>query len=90
MFHVPPTTVDEYQSFVGTSTMPGNWVQMNFRYGNRDVTANLTMSTWNPSQPTSYYHLGSQNFISNAFLTYNVGPIGKLRRPLVRYLLRHV
>jgi hypothetical protein len=79
VFHVPPNTVDEYQSFVGTSTMPGNWVQMNFRYGNRDVTANLTLSTWNPSEPTTYYQLGSQNFVSNAFLTYNVGPIGKLR-----------
>jgi hypothetical protein len=54
-------------------------VQMNFRYGNRDVTANLTLSTWNPSEPTTFYQLGSQNFINNAFLTYNVGPIGRLR-----------
>ena len=49
VFHVPPQSVDEYQSFVGTATMPGQWVQMNFRYGNRDVSANLTLSTWNPS-----------------------------------------
>ena len=66
------TPIDEYQSFVGTSTMPGNWIQMNFRYGNRDVIANLTLSTWNPSQPTTYYQLGSQGFVNNAFLTYNV------------------
>ena len=32
---------------------PGTGSQMNFRYGNRDVTANLTLSTWNPSQPTT-------------------------------------
>jgi hypothetical protein len=79
VFHVPPSTVDEYQSFIGTSTTPGNWVQMNFRYGNRDVTANLTLSTWNPSAPTTYYQLGSQGFVNNAFLTYNFGPLGKLR-----------
>ena len=71
--------VEDYQSFVSTTTAPGNWVQMNFRYGNRDVTANLTLSTWNPSAPTTYYQLGSQNSVNNAFLTYNIPPIGKLR-----------
>ncbi|HMF39293.1 MAG TPA: hypothetical protein VKQ32_01300 [Polyangia bacterium] len=79
VFHVPPNTVDEYQSFVGTSTMPGNWVQMNFRYGNRDVSANLTLSTWNPSEPTTYYQLGSQGFVNNAFITYNIPPLAKAR-----------
>ena len=48
---------------------------MNFRYGNRDVTANLTLSTWNPSQPTTFYQLGSQGFVNNAFLTYNVAAV---------------
>jgi len=55
VFHVPPQTVEEYQSFVSTATVPGNWVQMNFRYGNRDVSANLTLSTWNPSEPTTAF-----------------------------------
>ena len=79
VFHVPPQTVDEYQSFVGTATVPGNWVQMNFRYGNRDVSANLTLSTWNPSQPTTYYQLGSQGFVNNAFLNYNLPPLQRLK-----------
>jgi hypothetical protein len=79
VFHVPPVVPDEYQSFVGTSTVPGSWIQMNFRYGNRDVTANLTLSTWNPSQPTTFYQLGSQGFVNNAFLTYNIGPFDRLR-----------
>jgi hypothetical protein len=79
VLHVPPNVVDEYQSFVGTATMPGNWIQMNFRYGNRDVTANLTLSTWNPTQPTTYYQLGSQGFVNNAFLTYNIAPFGDLK-----------
>jgi hypothetical protein len=79
VFHVPPQVVEEYQSFVSTATVPGQWVQMNFRYGNRDVTTNLTLSTWNPSIPTTYYQLGSQGFINNAFLTYNIAPFGKLR-----------
>ena len=79
VFHVPPLVIEDYQSFVSTATVPGNWVQMNFRYGNRDVTANLTLSTWNPSAPTTYYQLGSQNWVNNAFLTYNIPPIDRLR-----------
>ena len=68
--HQPSTSTSRSSA---PRTVPGNWVQMNFRYGNRDVTANLTLSTWNPSQPTTFYQLGSQGFVNNAFLTYNVG-----------------
>jgi hypothetical protein len=79
VFHVPPQTVDEYQSFVGTSAMPGQWVAMNFKYGNRDVAALITLSTWNPSEPTTYYALGSQNFIQNAYITYDLPAAGRLK-----------
>ena len=90
VLHVPPMVIDEYQSFVGTATMPGNWVQMNFRYGNRDVTANLTLSTWNPSAPTTYYQLGSQGWINNAFLTYNIPNVDKLKlRATVGYFFNN-
>src|SRR4029079_9171193 len=79
VFHVPPNVIDEYQPFVCTATMPGQWIAMNLRYGNRDVSANVTLSTWNPSQPTTYYKPGSQNFIQNAYLAYNIAAIGKLK-----------
>lgn len=79
VFHSPPATIDEYASFVGTSTMPGQWVMLNFSYGNRDVTANVNLTTWNPSDPTTYYQLGSESFITNAYLAFNLGSIGKLR-----------
>jgi hypothetical protein len=79
VFHVPPNVIDEYQSFVGTATMPGQWIAMNLRYGNRDVSANVTLSTWNPTQPTTYYQIGSQNFIQNAFIAYDIGPFGNLK-----------
>jgi hypothetical protein len=81
VFHIPPQTVDEYQSFLGTSTMPGNWLQINASYGTPVVSANVTLSTWNPTEPTTYYQIGSQNFIQNAFLQYIIPPLGdwKLR-----------
>jgi hypothetical protein len=76
VFHIPPQTVDEYASFLGTNTMPGQWVQINIAYGTPTVTANLTLSTWNPTDPTTYYQIGSQNFIQNAFLSYTPQPLG--------------
>src|SRR5690606_22441738 len=54
VFHVPPQTVDEYASFLGTSTVPGNWVNMNFTYGRDIVSATVSISTWNPTRPTTY------------------------------------
>src|SRR5439155_90012 len=46
IFHTPPQTLDEYGSFVGTSTMPGQWVALNFSYGTPLVTANISLNTW--------------------------------------------
>ncbi|HZU84863.1 MAG TPA: hypothetical protein VE987_18155 [Polyangiaceae bacterium] len=84
--HVPPQTVDEYGSFVGTSTMPGQWAQLNFVYGNRFVSANLSLTTWNPTDPTSYYAIGSQQFINNFFLAYSPPPVLGVRvRALAGY-----
>jgi hypothetical protein len=77
--HTPPTTVDEYQSFVGTATLPGQWVALNFKYGNRAVSANLSLSTWNPSNPTTYYQIGSQGFVNNAYLDFEIPSVGPLR-----------
>jgi hypothetical protein len=86
VFHVPPQTLDEYASFVGTNTMPGQWVALNFAYGNGVVTANLSLNTWNPTAPTTYYQIGSQIFLMNAYLEFNIPPLGPLRpRVLVGY-----
>jgi hypothetical protein len=76
VFHIPAQTVDEYASFLGTNTMPGQWVQLNMAYGNPVVSLNLSLSTWNPTEPTTYYQIGSQNFIQNAYLQYLVPPLG--------------
>ena len=76
VFHVPPQTLDEYGSFIGTNTMPGQWVAMNFAYGNGAVTAYVSLNTWNPTAPTTYYQIGSQLFINVAYLEYTVPPLG--------------
>jgi hypothetical protein len=79
VIHTPPQTLDEYASFVGTNTMPGQWVAMNFIYGNGVVSANVSLNTWNPTEPTTYYQIGSQIFLMNAYLEFNIPAIGPLR-----------
>jgi len=80
VIHAPPSTIEDYGSFLSTSTVPGHWVAMNFQYGNRDVTATVSLTTWNPTEPTTYYQIGSQQFIGNAYLNFNIPElIEKLR-----------
>ncbi len=79
VFHVPPQTIDEYGSFLGTSTVPGQWAQIAFVYGNRSVSANISLTTWNPTDPTTYYQIGSQQFINNAYLSFNIPTISGVR-----------
>src|ERR1700690_2758038 len=43
VFHIPPQVIDEYASFLGTSTMPGQWVAINMAYGTPVVSANLSL-----------------------------------------------
>lgn len=75
VFHVSPETVEVYNSFLATRAVPDNWASARFEYGNNRVKATISIDTWNPTQPTTYYQLGSQYFINNAFMTYNVGQV---------------
>jgi hypothetical protein len=90
VFHTPPQTLDEYGSFVGTSTMPGQWVALNFSYGNPVVSANISINTWNPSEPSTYYQIGSQYFINNAYLRFDIPALGEAKlRALVGYFYNY-
>jgi hypothetical protein len=86
VFHIPPQTVDEYASFLGTGTMPGQWIALNMAYGNPIVSANLSINTWNPTEPSTYYQIGSQNFINDAYLRFDIPALGPVKtRALVGY-----
>lgn len=77
--HVPPETIDTWRSFTSTNSIPGNWVSLRFRYGNPRVSANVSLETWNPSRPTTYYQLGSQYFLNNVYLSYTPEQLGGVR-----------
>jgi hypothetical protein len=72
VLHTLPVIIDEYNSFTSTNTRPGNWVNMNFSYGNEVVTSSISINTYNPSGPTNFWQIGSQYFINNAFLRFRV------------------
>src|SRR5690606_19899439 len=73
--HVQPQTIDTYAHFTSTNALPGNWVNLRFSYGTSKVSANFSIDTFNPTAPTTFYQLGSQYFINNAFLSYRPAPV---------------
>jgi hypothetical protein len=75
----PPVTADCYGCFTGTGSVLGSWVQMTFEYGNRTTTARTSINTYNPSRAISYTQISSQYFIGDAYLTFRVPQIDKLR-----------
>ena len=79
VYHVPPTTIDSWGSFTSSNSIPGNWVSMRFRYGNARVSGNVSMETWNPSRPSTYYQIGSQYFLNNAFVSYSPASMAGIR-----------
>ncbi len=89
--HVLPETIDTYAYFTSTNALPGNWANLRFQYGNSKVSVNFSIDTYNPSAPTTFYQLGSQYFINNAFLSYSPAPLAgfNLNFQIGRFNLNH-
>lgn len=79
VWHSAPRVIEEYSSFTSSSTVPGNWVSLKFTYGTPRVAAVVSVDTWNPVLPTTYYQMGSQSYVNNAYLAFAPQPIGKFR-----------
>lgn len=79
VYHTLPVIIDEYNSFTSTNSRPGNWVNLNFTYGNDLVTSSVSINTWNPTRPSNFWQIGSQYFINNMFLQFRVPEIEGFR-----------
>jgi len=79
VLHTLPVIIDEYNSFTSTNARPGNWVAMNFSYGNDVVTSSISINTYNPTAPTNFWQVGSQYFINNMFLHFRVPEVEGFR-----------
>jgi hypothetical protein len=68
--HTPPVTPEDREGFYWTGVTPQPWVQLNFAYGNRDVTANVIVSARTVTNANSYYNPPDYQGVTDAFLTY--------------------
>ena len=68
--HTPPVTPEDREGFNWTGVTPQPWVQMNFSYGNRDVTANVILSARTVTNANSYFNPPDYQGVTDAFLTY--------------------
>jgi hypothetical protein len=70
--HTPPVIPGDYTSFGYTAVNPDPWSQLNFSYGNRDVTANVIVAARSVTNGASYFNPSDQLGISDAFLTFRL------------------
>ncbi len=79
VWHTPPRSIEEWSPFTSSSSVPGHWVSLRFAYGTSKVSANLSIDTWNPVEPTTYFQMGSNSYVNNAYLSFTPEPIGPFR-----------
>lgn len=70
VLHSPAVTPENREGFNWTGVTPQPWFQMNFSYGNRDVTANVILSAKTVNNGNAYYNPSDYQGITDAFLTY--------------------
>jgi hypothetical protein len=70
VLHSPPVTPEDREGFNWTGVTPQPWVQMNFSYGNRDVTANVILAVRTVTNANAYFNPPDYQGITDAFLTY--------------------
>ena len=79
VFHAPPTVPDNFESFEYTNIAPDPWAQVNFSYGNRDVTATIIIAARSITEGNSFFNPPDQLGINDAFLTYRVANTEHMR-----------
>jgi len=71
VLHAPPMTTSDYEGFDYLGIVPDPWVQLNFSYGNRDVTATVIVAARTVSNAAGYFNPPDNVGINDAFLTFH-------------------
>lgn len=79
VLHTPPVTPGDLETFEHTGTTPDPWAQLNFSYGNRDVTATVIIAARTISNANSYFDPSDQLGINDAFITFHPKSEGKAK-----------
>ncbi len=70
VLHAPPVVPENFQGFEYTNVIPDPWAQVNFSYGNRDVTATIIIAARSITEGDSYFNPPDQLGINDAFVTF--------------------
>jgi hypothetical protein len=79
VFHAPPLVPEDFQGFGYTNVVPDPWAQVNFSYGNRDVTATIIIAARAIAEGNSYFNPPDQLGINDAFVTFREVTTDRLR-----------
>ena len=79
VLHAPPIVPEDFQSFGYTNVVPDPWAQINFSYGNRDVTATIIIAARSVSEGEAYYNPPDHLGINDAFVTFRELSTERLR-----------
>ena len=72
VLHAPPLVPGDLTSFEYTAVSPDPWVQLNFSYGNKDVTATVIVAARAATAAVAYFNPPDQLGIDDAFLTFRL------------------
>lgn len=70
--HTPPRTPERFESFEYSGVVPDPWVQLNFSYGNKDVTATVVVAARSVAAGNAFFHPPDHIGINDAFLTFRL------------------
>ncbi len=71
VLHTPPVIPGTYGTFEYTGLIPDPWAQLNFSYGNHDVTATVIIAARTVSNANGYFDPSDQLGINDAFITFH-------------------
>jgi hypothetical protein len=71
--HAPPRVPGELETFEYTAVTPDPWVQLNFSYGNPNVTATVIVAARTVSNANAYFDPTDYVGVNDAFLTFKLG-----------------
>lgn len=79
VLHTPPVVPGEYSTFEFTGVTPDPWAQLNFSYGNRDVTATVIIAARSIINANGYFDPADMLGINDAFITFHPKADGPTR-----------
>ncbi len=70
--HTPPRIPEQFESFEYSGVLPNPWTQLNFTYGNKDVTATVVVAARAVSAANAFFHGPNHIGVNDAFLTFRL------------------